>query len=94
MKVRGVTGFGSTVKLEAQMAYHCPGCSRPILSRRNNLCSFCGAMLPANLLFAPAEIAAIEATERERALARELRAAERVEAKIRSGLYDHHGGCS
>jgi hypothetical protein len=55
------------------MAYRCPACSRSILSRRNKLCSFCGAPLPAELLFTRAEVEQREAAERERALAFKLR---------------------
>ncbi len=66
------------------MAYQCPACSRSILSRRNKLCSFCGAPLPAELLFTQAEVEAIEAAERQRALARKLRDEERQEAALRA----------
>ncbi len=72
------------------MAYHCPTCDRPILSRRNKLCSFCSNPLPAELLFTSAEIEAIEAAERERALARKLRDEKRAEA--RRALTDYDGG--
>jgi predicted amidophosphoribosyltransferase len=63
---------------EAQMAYTCPACERSILSRRNKLCSFCGKPLPSELLFTPAEVEAIEAAERERALAFKLREEKRI----------------
>ena len=36
------------------MAYHCPTCSRTILSRRNKLCGFCGNPIPDELLFTAA----------------------------------------
>jgi uncharacterized Zn finger protein (UPF0148 family) len=75
------------------MAYHCPACSRPILSRRNKLCSFCGKQLPPELLFTPAEVEKIEAAERERALARKLREEERVDAaKRNAAAADYSGG--
>jgi predicted amidophosphoribosyltransferase len=75
------------------MAYHCPACSRAILSRRNKLCSFCGEPLPAELLFTPAQIAKIEAAERARALASKLRAEQRAEAAKRiAGSMDFSGG--
>jgi uncharacterized Zn finger protein (UPF0148 family) len=75
------------------MAYHCPACSRPILSRRNKLCSFCQEPLPAELLFTPAEVQEIEAAERERALARKLEAEKRVEAARRNASFtDYSGG--
>ena len=62
------------------MAYHCPTCSRTILSRRNKLCGFCGNPIPEEMLFTAAEIAEIEAAERKRAEASQLREEER-EAK-------------
>ena len=34
----------------------CPKCERPIVSRRNNLCQYCGAALPEHLLWTQAEI--------------------------------------
>ena len=33
------------------MSYHCPKCNRLIVDRRNYVCGFCGAELPARLLF-------------------------------------------
>ena len=69
---------------KVKMAYHCPACSRKILSRRNKLCSFCGEPLPAEVLFTPAEVEEIEAAERERALARKLREDERIKAARRN----------
>jgi hypothetical protein len=76
------------------MAYHCPACSRAILSRRNKLCSFCGNPLPAELLFTPAEVEKIEAAERERALASKRREEEREEAAKRrfDAFVDPGGG--
>ena len=75
------------------MAYRCPACERTILSRRNKLCGFCREPLPAELLFTPAEVEAIEAAERERALARELREKERLAAARRaSDGRDYSGG--
>jgi hypothetical protein len=75
------------------MAYHCPACSRAILSRRNKLCSFCQEPLPAELLFTQAEIEKIEAAERERALARKRREEERIlAAKRRADAFVDPGG--
>lgn len=34
----------------------CLKCERPIVSRRNKLCQYCGAALPENLLWTQAEI--------------------------------------
>jgi hypothetical protein len=44
------------------MSYHCPKCNGIIYDRRNNICGFCGAELPADLLFTPAQIAALDET--------------------------------
>ena len=73
------------------MAYHCPACSRKILSRRTKLCGYCGEPLPAELLFTPAEVEEIEAAERKRVLASELRDEKRLkqaETIRRMGNYD------
>ena len=75
------------------MAYRCPACNRTILSRRNKLCSFCGKQLPTELLFTQAEVEKIEAAERERARASELRENERLEAARKaSDGRDYSGG--
>lgn len=75
------------------MAYLCPACNRTILSRRNKRCGFCGEPLPAELLFTPAEVEAIEAAERERSRARELREKERLKAKEEASKNrDYSGG--
>jgi hypothetical protein len=91
--VRRAIDFGSTVNHEAKMAYHCPACSRAILSRRNKLCGFCGEPLPAELLLTPAQIEKIEAAERARALAAKLREEKRAEAARRiAASMDFSGG--
>jgi len=51
------------------MNYHCPKCQGVIYNRRNKRCGFCGAELPAELLFTAAEIAALDEQE---AMAKEL----------------------
>jgi hypothetical protein len=40
--------------------FQCPKCERPIVSRRNQLCQYCGAELPESLLFTKAEIEALD----------------------------------
>ena len=74
------------------MAYHCPACSRAILSRRNKLCGFCGEPLPAELLLTPAQIEGIEAAEKARSLASKLRAEKRAEAARRIAAQGDFGG--
>ena len=56
----------------------CPACKKPLLSRHSPLCSFCGAKVPAQLLFTPAEKKAIEAQERQAARELTQREAERL----------------
>src|SRR5690242_2099276 len=83
----------STCRGEDKMAYLCPTCNCKILSRRNKLCGFCREALPAELLLTPAEVGAIEAAERERALARELSEKERLEAARKASYgWDYSGG--
>ena len=36
--------------------FQCPKCERPIISRRNRLCQYCGTDLPEHLLWTNAEI--------------------------------------
>ena len=74
------------------MAYLCPACSRSILSRRNKLCSFCRAPLPAELLFTPAEIEEREAAELARALACKLRQEEKAARRMAASFGDYSGG--
>ena len=42
------------------MTFTCPTCDRTIYNRRRVTCEFCGATIPSELLFNPAQIAAIE----------------------------------
>ncbi|MDH3590415.1 MAG: hypothetical protein OER88_00955 [Planctomycetota bacterium] len=45
----------------------CPFCSRTVADRRLENCEFCGAEIPSELLYTPAQIAAREALDREAA---------------------------
>ena len=38
--------------------YECPNCKRPLVSRRNKRCQYCGAELPESLLYTKAEVEA------------------------------------
>lgn len=42
------------------MSFTCPSCGRTIYNRRRVTCEFCGAAIPNELLFNPAQVAAIE----------------------------------
>ena len=42
------------------MTFTCPTCDRTIYNRRRVTCEFCGETIPSELLFNPAQIAAIE----------------------------------
>jgi hypothetical protein len=46
--------------IRTRMSYRCPKCNGIIYNRRNNVCGFCGAELPASLLFTPSEIAVLD----------------------------------
>lgn len=69
------------------MTHHCPTCNGVLYDRRRKTCGFCGAEIPAELLFTPAEL---EHLRVEEALAeetqRQLRAKEAAvdEAKARA----------
>ncbi|CAN5171659.1 hypothetical protein BH11PSE11_BH11PSE11_18690 [soil metagenome] len=43
----------------------CPDCNRRIVNRKINVCLYCGATLPADALFSPEQIAALEAQQRK-----------------------------
>ena len=43
------------------MEFNCPNCARPVVSRKNVLCTFCGARLPKELLFTDEERMKVEA---------------------------------
>jgi hypothetical protein len=47
------------------MTVHCPSCNRILYNRRLKNCGFCGALLPENLRFTPAEIAKLEKIEKD-----------------------------
>jgi hypothetical protein len=49
------------------MSYQCPKCSGVIYNRRNKTCGFCGAELPAELLFSAAELEALDKRDAEMA---------------------------
>ena len=51
--------------IRTRMSYRCPKCNGIIYNRRNNVCGFCGAELPASLLFTPSEIAALDEVAKE-----------------------------
>lgn len=48
------------------MPYRCPHCRATVLSRRNRLCALCHEPLPAEIVFPPDQIRAIEADEAAR----------------------------
>jgi len=68
------------------MKYHCPNCHRILYNRRLKLCGFCGAAIPEELRFTPAEIAALDSemaqfeANRQRCVA--------AEASARPEFYD------
>ena len=48
---------------ESQSQYLCPACKRGIIDRKVDYCLFCSATLPAELLYTPEQIAAMDAEE-------------------------------
>ncbi len=44
--------------------YTCPDCGKPVANRRVNVCLYCGATLPASLLFSKEEIAVLKEQDR------------------------------
>ena len=42
------------------MSYRCPKCDGIIYDRRNSICGFCGAELPASMLMTPSEMAELD----------------------------------
>jgi len=67
------------------MQYTCPSCGKPLVSRFSPLCSYCGARLPAELLFTKRERARIEADESKARKA--LEAAETERTKKGEGAF-------
>ena len=58
------------------MSLYCPKCNGIVYSRRNRFCGFCGAELPAEFEFSPAELAELakeDADAEERRKARKAR---------------------
>ena len=41
---------------QMEIKFQCPKCQRPIVSRRNSICQYCGVALPEHLLWTKAEI--------------------------------------
>ena len=67
------------------MKYECPSCGKPLVSRLSPLCSYCGARLPAELLFSKEEKERIEADELRARKAIEEEDAEKT--KKQEGFY-------
>jgi hypothetical protein len=62
----------------------CPKCSGVIYNRRSKLCGFCGAELPAELLFSPEELEVLDRHEAEaEARQQEQRTKEQAETEAR-----------
>ena len=45
------------------MSYHCPHCQGVLYDRRRKRCGFCGAEVPTELLFTPAELEHLQREE-------------------------------
>ena len=76
------------------MALHCPHCRERVYSRRNPLCSVCGHALPADVVYSPEALEAVEAEERERDRQKQLHDERRwveYEARLRQGSSEGPG---
>jgi hypothetical protein len=77
-----LSSFGMEPVME--MKLECPSCKRPLASRRHKLCQYCGAELPAELLFSKEEMeAANRAWDEEQKKIRLRHAKEDEEEKAR-----------
>ena len=65
------------------MSHQCPKCDRVIYNRRSKICGFCGAELPAELLFTQAQIEALDRNAAE-ADARHKRQRDEEEAEAKA----------
>ena len=54
------------------VSYHCPKCNGLVYNRRHKLCGFCGAELPAEILFTQPELDAMAKMEAEAEQRRQL----------------------
>ena len=71
------------------MSYQCPKCNGVIYDRRRNICGYCGAELPAELLFGPAELEVLDKK------AAELTAEhEKIRAKLEAEELEHREAAS
>lgn len=68
------------------MSYLCPKCSHVIYNRRLKTCGYCGAELPAELLFSAEEIAAMDKKEAALEEAQRKRDAEKREEELRQQI--------
>ena len=77
--------------MQMEAKFQCPKCERPIISRRNKLCQYCGATLPEHLLWTPAEIEMqdrlLAEKERERKANVEADQEEELRKNPTEGLY-------
>jgi hypothetical protein len=66
----------------------CPQCGFRIFNRRYPRCEGCGANLPDSLIYSDAEIAAMQAQERQAALERRRKTAKAVSASAETDIAD------
>ena len=72
------------------MSYQCPNCRGVLYDRRRKTCGFCGAVVPAELLFTPSELEDLRKEAEAAEQRREQRAKEDAQEKARQDLWDHH----
>ena len=66
------------------MSYHCPKCGRVIYNRRLKTCGYCGAELPPELLFSPAEIEVLDKNAAEHTAEQQ-----KIRAKLEAEELEH-----
>ena len=66
------------------MSYLCPKCGRVIYSRRLKTCGYCGAELPPELLFSPAEIEVLDKNAAEHTAEQQV-----MRAKLEADELEH-----
>ncbi|HTD65902.1 MAG TPA: hypothetical protein VK846_05145 [Candidatus Limnocylindria bacterium] len=71
------------------MSHHCPTCNGVLYDRRRKACGFCGAAVPAELLFTPAELEHLRVEEAwAEETRRQLRVQEAAEEEAKARAFD------
>ena len=71
------------------MSYHCPKCNGVIYNRRSKICGFCGAELPPELLFSPAELEVLDKNAAEHTAEQQV-----IRARLEAEELEHKNAAS